>query len=98
MIDITTEDLKAKLDAKKSVFLKIWKPGCGACKLSVPAVERVEQEFSGYEFCQIDSNQHPEILEISESDVLPTFFLFKDGNQTGKLIGFKGIEKLRSLF
>ncbi len=100
MLDWTPLDLEENLDSGKNVFLKLWKPGCGACKLSEPALERVEAEFSSsldLVFAQINAEEFPEMLETADTDVLPCFFVFKDQELKAKLIGFKGIAKLTSL-
>ncbi len=99
MIDWTPEDLKSNLDSQKSVFLKLWKPGCGACKLSEPATTRLEAKYGESNvFAKVDVSSYPEMLEISESEVLPAFFLFSEGKMAGKVVGFKGIKKLEELF
>lgn len=97
MLNTSPDELKSHLDAGGAVFLKLWKPGCGACKLSEPAIERLEKQFEAAKFVQIDAEAHPEILSISESEVLPSFFMFKDGKMLGNVIGFKGIAKLKDL-
>jgi thioredoxin-like negative regulator of GroEL len=90
------EDLEKKLDRAEKVFLKLWKKGCGACKLSIPAVERLEvQNPHGLVFGQICADDYPEILEITESEVLPAFFIFADGGMKGQFIGFKGLARLQ---
>jgi thioredoxin-like negative regulator of GroEL len=92
----TPSDLQANLDKGASVFLKLWKKGCGACKLSTPAIERIEAEDSrSLTFAQISTDDHPEMLELSESEVLPVFFIFADGKMLGRLEGFKGLERLK---
>ena len=99
LIDWTPNDLKSHLDSGKSVFLKLWKPGCGACKLSEPATERLEAKYGeDSTFAKVDVSTHPEMLEISESEVLPAFFRFAEGKLAGKVVGFKGIKKLEELF
>lgn len=97
MLNISPDELKTHLDAGKSLFLKLWKPGCGACKLSEPAIERLEKKFTNVTFVQIDAGTHPEILGISESEVLPAFFMFKESKMQGSVIGFKGIAKLTEI-
>ncbi len=93
----TPDQLKEHLDANQKVFLKLWKKGCGACKLSIPAVERIEAaDQQGMAFGQISTDDHPEILEIADTDVLPVFFVFADQSMKGKLEGFKGLERLKS--
>jgi thiol-disulfide isomerase/thioredoxin len=94
----TPDDLKSQLDAGANVFLKLWKKGCGACKLSEPAIERIAAEWQpkGLVFGQIQADEHPEIMEIADTDVLPVFFVFKDQEMKGRFIGFKGLAKLEA--
>ncbi len=88
--------LKASLDEGKTVFVKLWKKGCGACKLSKPALERIEaKDENGILFTEICTDDFPEMYEIAGTDVLPTFFLFKEKKLVGKHIGFKGLAKLQ---
>lgn len=94
----TPEELQDKLGQGDVVFLKLWKKGCGACKLSIPALERIEAANPhGLTFGQIDSDAHPEILEITGTEVLPAFFVFKGGEMKGSFVGFKGLEKLKTM-
>ena len=75
----TPDELKTKLDAGETVFLKLWKKGCGACKLSEPALERIEEaDDTGMQFGSISTDDHPEMFDIADTDVLPVFFVFKD--------------------
>ncbi len=95
MLDWTPDDLRQHLDAGERVFLKLWKPGCGACKLSIPALERIEAaDHHNLIYAQINTEDHPDILEISQSEVLPVFFVFTDKKLRGKHLGFKGLKKL----
>ena len=94
----TPKDLERHLEAGDKVFLKLWKQGCGACKLSIPAIERLEAANDhGLIFGQICTDDHPEILEIADTEVLPVFFVFADKGLKGSLEGFKGLEKLKTL-
>jgi len=94
--DWTPEELQANLDAGRPVFLKLWKKGCGACKLSIPAIERlVATDTHGLAFGQISVDSHPEMLEIADTEVLPAFFLFRDKTMLGQLTGFKGLKSLQ---
>ena len=97
MQDWTPELLKTHLDSGAKVFVKLWKKGCGACRLATPAIERIEASgIEGLVFGQICTDDHPEMLELSESEVLPAFFVFAEGKLKGKLMGFKGLEKLKN--
>lgn len=92
----TPDTLKEQLDAGQSVFLKLWKKGCGACKLSEPAIERLEAEWGpkGVIFGAIQADEYPEIMDIAGTEVLPVFFVFKEQEMKGSFVGFKGLAKL----
>lgn len=92
------DELKESLDGGGKVFLKLWKKGCGPCKLSVPAVERLEKEYGqSMDFGQICIDDFPEMMDIADSEVLPAFFVFNSKKMVGKTIGFKGLAKLKEL-
>ena len=96
--ELTPDELKAKLDNNEALFLKVWKEGCGPCKLSEPAVERLEKKFgTDLEFTHVNSSKHSEIMEITGSKVLPAFFVFKEKKMLGKFTGFKGLAKLEDM-
>ena len=96
MKDWSPNDLQTHLEAGEFVFLKLWKKGCGACKLSIPAIERIEAaDTRSIVFGQICTDDHPEIMEIAESEVLPMFFVFGQKEMKGTLEGFKGLERLK---
>ena len=96
MQDWKPSDLQDYLEKGERVFLKLWKRGCGPCKLSTPAIERIEAANAhGLVFGQICTDDYPEMFEIAETDVLPTFFVFAEGALKGKTSGFKGLEKLK---
>ncbi|MBP6218261.1 MAG: thioredoxin family protein [Oligoflexales bacterium] len=96
MKDWNTEELEEVLASGAFVFLKLWKRGCGSCKLSKPALEKIEEKNSyPLIFGQMNTDDFPEILELAETEVLPVFFLFKNKKMMGKSIGFKGQAKLQ---
>ena len=91
----TPDQLHKHIEAGDKIFLKLWKKGCGPCKLSIPAVERLKaSDKHGLRFGQIVTDDYPEMLEIAETEVLPAFFIFKDQKMAGQLIGFKGLKVL----
>ncbi len=93
----TPDDLHKHIEDGAAVFLKLWKKGCGACKLSIPAIERLEAaNEQGLVFGKISTDDHPEILEIADTEVLPHFFLFKNKKLAAHQPGFKGLERLKA--
>jgi len=97
MKDWAPEELQGHLEKGDRVFLKLWKKGCGPCRLSTPAIERIEAaDQHALQFGQICVDDHPEMFEITGVDSVPAFFIFKDRKMAGKFLGFKGLEKLKT--
>lgn len=93
----TPDQLKSHLDKGDRVFLKLWKRGCGICKLSKSATDRMEKTNQhNMTFAKIDVSEHPEIIELAGTEVLPTFFVFDNKSKKGMYTGFKGLESLES--
>ena len=91
----TPEQLKESLDSGERVFLKLWKKGCGICKLSNSATDRMEKKNDhDLKFVKINVDDHPEMLALADSNVLPLFFVFAEKKKQGMYTGFKGLEKL----
>lgn len=93
----STDDLKAALDQGTDIFLKVYKSGCGICKMSEPATRRMEEKNKhNLKFVSINSDDHPEINEIAGVESYPTFYVFKQSKMKGSFIGFKGLAKLEA--
>lgn len=92
----TPEQLQEKLAGGERVFLKLWKKGCGICKLSTPATDRLEKDNPhNLQFAKISVDDHPEMMAVAGTEVLPVFFVFADKQKKGMYTGFKGLDKLQ---
>ena len=90
------DQLKESLDRGDKVFLKLWKKGCGICKLSNSATDRMEKKNThNLTFAKINVEDHPEMLDLAGTNVLPLFFVFADQKKKGMYTGFKGLDKLQ---
>jgi thioredoxin 1 len=62
---------------------------CGPCKRFSPTYERLSKEWSSVSFYKVDVD----VSEISETvskqgvECMPTFVLYKDGNEWGRITG-----------
>jgi thiol-disulfide isomerase/thioredoxin len=90
------DQLKQHLDQGERVFLKLWKKGCGICKLSNPATDKMEKEnIHQMTFAKICIDEFPEMMQIAGTEVLPVFFVFDQKKKKGMYTGFKGYDKLQ---
>ncbi len=92
----TPDELKQHLGEGERVFLKLWKKGCGICKLSTPATDKLEKDNEHQlTFAKISIDEYPEMLEVAGTEVLPVFFVFDQKKKKGMYTGFKGYDKLQ---
>ena len=74
------DQLKASLDKGDKVFLKLWKRGCGICKLSNSATDRMEKSNDhGLTFAKINVDDNPMAASKYGVRGLPTLMIFKGG-------------------
>lgn len=66
-------------------FFATW---CGPCKMFAPTFEKLSQDFNGkLEFIKIDIDKNNEIADNYNVKSVPTFILFKNGNEVARKVG-----------
>lgn len=75
-------------------FYATW---CGPCKMVVPILEKLAQEYDGkVDFYKVDTDKEQKLAMILKIQYLPTVFFAKDGAQPEKSVGAKEEEYFRA--
>jgi thiol:disulfide interchange protein len=90
---------KARSDNKLLVVdaMATW---CGPCKMmdrdswSNPDVQAWMNEHAV--FAQVDVDQHVETAKKLKIEAMPTIIVFKDGQETGRVVGYRNASQLLS--
>ncbi len=88
--------------AKGWVLLDFFATWCRPCKLMAPVLEKADEEMAGeVTFCRVDVDAMEDFAEPFQLVGVPTFILFRDGMEKGRIIGYNDsrtfMEKLRGL-
>ena len=87
--DINTKQLKQVLsNTDKPVFLDFWAPWCNPCKKMNPIIDEIESEFEDQlQVIKVNIDKNSDLASKLEVLKIPTYLLFKDGEQVDKMVG-----------
>lgn len=92
---ITSQNFEEVLKSEKTILLDFWATWCGPCMRQGPIVEALAEE--GYNVGKIDVDQEMGLAQQFRVMNIPTLLIFKDGQETHRLVGLTSKEDLKKL-
>lgn len=92
---ITSQNFEEVLKSEKPILLDFWATWCGPCMRQGPIVEALAEE--GYNVGKIDVDQEMGLAQQFRVMNIPTLLIFKDGQETHRLVGLTSKEDLKKL-
>ena len=78
----------AELVGAGSVLVDFWGPRCVPCLAMMPAIEDMERTFEGrFRLVKVNAAENRSICREAKVLSLPTFILFRDGEEVRRLPG-----------
>lgn len=76
------------METKMIVLFAHW---CPKCNMMMPIVDEVEMYYGeGLQVVRIDVEKEPERMEEYGAEIVPTFILFRDDHEVGRMAGMLG--------
>ena len=98
-LTITKENFEQEvLKADRPVVIDFWAPWCGPCRMMGPVIEKFAEEFDGkYIVGKVNVDDEEALAEKFGIMSIPTIKVFKNGRETGSVLGVQTKEKLLEL-
>jgi thioredoxin 1 len=89
VIEITDENFEEQvLQADVPVMVDLWAEWCGPCRMVTPIIEQLAEEYAGQiTVGQLDVDSNPLTPARYGVQGIPTVFLFKGGEEMGRIVG-----------
>ena len=86
------------LNSEKPVLVDFWASWCGPCRMVVPIVEKIAEEYPEYKVVKVNVDEEPELAAQFEVMSIPSLMIFKNGKLVNKSVGAKNKQQILDMF
>ncbi len=88
MLEINENNFEKEiLKSDKNVVIDFWAEWCGPCKVMSPVFEELSRELREVRFVKLNVDENQEISSQLGVMSIPTFIVFKNGKEVGRVVG-----------
>jgi len=97
--DFTSILQKAKTN-KKIIIADMFADWCGPCRQMAPIFEELASKYPSIMFIKVNADQTPATSQTYRIKGLPSFLVFKDGNEIDRMTGAnpQGLQELAAKY
>lgn len=90
IIDLDSSNFDRTVSTQGLVLVDFWAEWCGPCKTMHPVFERMAKKYPHIQFARVNVDKAQEIAMRFGVQSIPTFIMFKDGQQVDRMMGAVG--------
>jgi thioredoxin 1 len=92
---VSEQDFQQKVLDGKAVLVDFWAEWCGPCHMIAPVVEDIANEKGdALHVAKLNIDDNPGTAQRYGVMSIPTLILFKDGQETARIVGAQGKERI----
>lgn len=96
---VNAEQFEEAINSGDKVLVDFFATWCGPCKFIGPVLEELADELeAGRQIIKVDIDQLPQVANQYMVTAVPTMVMFKDGAETGRLVGVHDEDAIMALF
>jgi thioredoxin 1 len=89
VVDLSSANFD-QITSQGFVLVDFWAEWCGPCKMMHPVFSRMAKKYRHIRFARVNVDQCQDIAMRFGVQAIPTFIMFKDGNQVERMMGAVG--------
>lgn len=93
---VSENEFKEKI-ATGTVLVDFYADWCGPCKMIAPVLERLAGEYTDVRIVKVNIDEAGQLAKEQRVMSIPTLVLFREGKESGRLIGVHAEQAIRHL-
>ena len=86
------------MNSEKPVLVDFWASWCGPCRMVIPVVEKIAEEYPEYKVVKVNVDEEQELAAQFGVMSIPTLMVVKNGEVVNKSVGAKNKQQILAMF
>ena len=85
------------VNSEKPVLVDFWASWCGPCRMVIPVVEKIAEEYPEYKVVKVNVDEEQELASQFGVMSIPTLMVVKNGEVVNKSVGAKNKQQILAM-